>query len=85
MNLFQLLAFFNITDFTDEKKNEGRKKGRKEGKEEGRRREGKRRDGRASGRYFVFADQRENAFEMSLNALFNLNNIYYSFKIFPRF
>ena len=63
------------------------KEGRKEGREgrKGRRREGKRRDGRASGHYFVFADQTENAFEMSLNALFNLNNIYYSFKIFPRF
>ena len=62
------------------KMKEGRKEGRK-----GRRREGKRRDGRASGHYFVFADRTENAFEMSLNALFNLNNIYYSFKIFPRF
>ena len=67
------------------KMKEGRtKEGRKEGRK-GRRREGKRRDGRASGHYFVFADQTENAFEMSLNALFNLNNIYYSFKIFPRF
>ena len=63
---------------------EERKKGRKE-ERKGRRREGKRRDGRASGPYFVFADQTENAFEMSLNALFNLNNIYYSCKIFPRF
>ena len=63
------------------KMKEGRtKEGRK-----GRRREGKRRDGRANGHYFVFADRTENAFEMSLNALFNLNNIYYSFKIFPRF
>ena len=67
------------------KMKEGRtKEGRKEGRK-GRRREEKRRDGRASGHYFVFADQTENAFEMSLNALFNLNNIYYSFKIFPRF
>ena len=67
------------------KMKEGRtKEGRKE-ERKGRRREGKRRDGRASGHYFVFADQTENAFEMSLNALFNLNNIYYSFKIFPRF
>ena len=67
------------------KMKEGRtKEGRKEGRK-GRRREGKRRDGRASGHYFVFADRTENAFEMSLNALFNLNNIYYSFKIFPRF
>ena len=60
------------------------KEGRKE-ERKGRRREGKRRDGRASGHYFVFADRTGNAFEMSLNALFNLNNIYYSFKIFPRF
>ena len=67
------------------KMKEGRtKEGRKE-ERKGRRREGKRRDGRASGHYFVFANRTENAFEMSLNALFNLNNIYYSFKIFPRF
>ena len=65
---------------TKEERKEERKEGRK-----GRRRDGKRRDGRANGHYFVFADRTENAFEMSLNALFNLNNIYYSFKIFPRF
>ena len=65
---------------------EGRtKEGRKEGRK-GKRREGKRRDGRANGPYFVFAEQTENAFKMSLHALLNLNNIYcYSFKIFPRF
>ena len=61
------------------------KEGRTKEGRNGRRREGKRRDGRANGHYFVFADRTENAFEMSLNALFNLNNIYYSFKIFPRF
>ena len=61
------------------------KEGRTKEGRKGRRREGKRREGRASGHYFVFADRTENAFEMSLNALFNLNNIYYSFKIFPRF
>ena len=64
---------------------EGRtKEERKEGKEEGRKT--KRREGERIGPYFVFADQTENALEMSLNALLNLNNIhYYSFKIFPRF
>ena len=67
------------------KMKEGRTKEERKEERKGRRREGKRRDGRASGHYFVFADQTENAFEMSLNALFNLNNIYYSFKIFPRF
>ena len=37
MNLFQLLTYFNITDFTDEKKNEGRKEGlRKKGRKKGR-------------------------------------------------
>lgn len=52
---------------------EERKKGMKEGKEEGRKM--KRREGERMGLYFVFADQTENTFEMSLNALLNLNNI----------